>query len=76
MPALVVFRMMEDKLDLKPSDLWMIGDSYKHDITGAINAGWHSLWINRRFLPDPEKLPDISVLSDSDLITALAKEFT
>ena len=74
-PDVELFRMMEDKLDLKPSDLWMIGDSYKHDITGAINAGWHSLWINRRFLPDPERLPDISVLSDADLISALEKTF-
>lgn len=75
-PDVELFRMMEEKLDLKPSDLWMIGDSYKHDIAGAINAGWHSLWINRRFLPDPERLPDVMVLSDSDLISALAKEFT
>lgn len=75
-PDVELFRMMEEKLGLKPSDLWMIGDSYKHDITGAINAGWHSLWINRRFLPDPVRLPDITVLSDADLISALAKEFT
>jgi putative hydrolase of the HAD superfamily len=75
-PDVELFRMMEEKLGLEPSDLWMIGDSYKHDITGAINAGWHSIWINRRFLPDPEKLPTITVLSDTDLISALAKEFT
>ena len=75
-PDVELFRMMEDKLALKPSDLWMIGDSYKHDITGAINAGWHSLWINRRFLPDPGRLPDISVLSDADLVSALKKTFT
>lgn len=75
-PDVRLFRMMEEKLGLNPSDLWMIGDSYKHDITGAIDAGWHSLWINRRFLPDPERLPDVTVLSDADLISALAKEFT
>ena len=75
-PDVRLFRMMEEKLGLKPSDLWMIGDSYKHDITGAIDAGWHSLWINRRFLPDPERLPDVTVLSDADFISALAKEFT
>ena len=75
-PDVELFRMMEEKLDLKPSDLWMIGDSYKHDITGAINAGWNSMWINRRFLSDPEKLPTVTVLSDADLISALAKEFT
>ena len=75
-PDVELFRMMESRLDLSPSDLWMIGDNYAKDITGAIKAGWHSLWINRRGLPAPEKLPDISVLTDTEFAKALEKEFT
>ena len=75
-PDVELFRMMETRLGLSPSDLWMIGDNYDKDIAGAITAGWHSLWINRRGLPAPENLPDISVLTDTEFADALEKEFT
>ena len=75
-PDVELFRMMESRLGLSPSDLWMIGDNYDKDIAGAIAAGWHSLWINRRGLPAPDALPDITVLNDDEFVSALAKEFT
>ena len=75
-PDVELFRMMEERLALSPSDLWMIGDNYDKDIAGAIKAGWHTLWINRRGLPAPESLPDISVLTDSEFVASLEKEFT
>ena len=71
-PDVRLCQMMESLLDLSPSDMWMIGDSYKHDITGAIDAGWHSLWINRRGLPAKEINPDITVLNDDELINAIS----
>ena len=74
-PDIELFRMMEDRLGLSPSDLWMVGDNYDKDIAGAIKAGWHSLWINRRRLPAPKVIPDISVLDDAEFVEALAKEF-
>ena len=70
-PDVRLCQMMESLLDLSPSDMWMIGDSYKHDITGAIDAGWHSLWINRRGLPAQDINPDITVLNDDELINAI-----
>ena len=75
-PDVELFRIMEERLGLSPSDLWMIGDNYDKDIAGAIKAGWHTLWINRRGLPAPESLPDISVLNDSEFVASLEKEFT
>ena len=75
-PDVELFRMMEERLGLSPSDLWMVGDNYDKDISGAIKAGWHSLWINRRRLPAPKALPDISVLNDAEFVEALEKEFT
>ena len=75
-PDLELYRMMETRLGLSASDLWMIGDNYDKDIKGAIDSGWHTLWLNRRGLPDPEVLPDIAVLTDDSFIEALAKEFT
>lgn len=75
-PDAELFQMMEEHLGLSPSDLWMVGDNYDKDIAGAIKAGWHTLWINRRGLPAPEILPDISVLNDAEFVEALEKEFT
>ena len=63
--------MMESRLGLSPSEIWMIGDNYDKDIAPAIKAGWHSVWINRRGLPAPETLPDIEVSSDKELTEAL-----
>lgn len=75
-PDLELYKMMESRLELSPSDLWMVGDNYDKDIAGAITSGWHTLWINRRGLPQPERLPDISVLNDTEFVASLAKEFT
>lgn len=75
-PDAELFSMIENRLALPSSDLWMIGDNYDKDIAGAIAAGWHSLWINRRGLPAPDALPDITVLNDDEFVSALTKEFT
>ena len=53
----------------------MIGDSYKHDISGALNAGWHALWLNRRGITVDGPMPDIEVLTDEELIGKLKEEF-
>ena len=47
-PDVRIFREMEQRLNIVPSDLWMVGDSLKHDIKGASDAGWHTLWFDRR----------------------------
>jgi putative hydrolase of the HAD superfamily len=75
-PDVRLCRTVEEKLGLKPDELWMIGDSYKHDITGAMDSGWHTIWINRRFLPKPDRLPDFEVTSDKELTDLLTSEFT
>lgn len=74
-PDVKIFRIVEDRLGLGPSDIWMIGDSYKHDISGALDAGWHAMWLNRRGLAVDGASPDIEVRDDSDLVAALRREF-
>ena len=78
-PDVRLCRIIEEKLSLKPDELWMIGDNYDKDITGALDAGWHSIWINRRGLPAPERKPDIEVLTDDELtekLIELAKQYS
>lgn len=70
-----IFRLMEERLGLQSSDMWMIGDSYKHDISGALNAGWHALWLNRRGITVDGPMPNIEVLTDEELIGKLREEF-
>ncbi len=39
----------------------MIGDTWKHDIVGAINAGIRPVWINRRMFPKPEPVDVLEI---------------
>ena len=70
-PDVRLFRLMEERLALSPTDLWMVGDNYDKDIVGALDSGWHSIWINRRNLPTPERRPDIEVKTDDELTELL-----
>ncbi len=74
-PDVKIFRMMEERLGLEPSDMWMIGDSYKHDISGALNASWHAVWLNHRGIIADGFAPDFEVLDDEDLAGTLRREF-
>lgn len=75
-PDIKIFRIVEEKLGLNPSDMWMIGDSYKHDIKGALDAGWHAVWLNRNDLATDVPKPDFEVRSDEELTKLLLSEFT
>ncbi|MBB3112647.1 putative hydrolase of the HAD superfamily [Paenibacillus phyllosphaerae] len=44
-----------------------VGDSWRNDIAGAIEAGWRSIWLNRRGAePDTDHVP-YAVMSDMTL---------
>lgn len=68
-PDVRIFRMMEEMLDMEPQQIYMIGDSYANDIAGAVDAGWHSIWMNHhhRSLPDGGKQPEFVVQSEEEL---------
>ncbi|CAN5529367.1 HAD family hydrolase [soil metagenome] len=46
-PLLEVFRHGEALMGSTPEQTLMVGNSYGHDIRGAINAGWKTIWIRR-----------------------------
>lgn len=66
-PDPAIFRIAEQRLAMKPSDLWMVGDSLGGDIKGASLAGWHSVWINRRDEPSGSLSPDLVFRSEYEL---------
>lgn len=40
-------RMESRSGDLEPHEILMVGNSYGHDIKGALMAGWQTVWIRR-----------------------------
>lgn len=41
-----LFQIGLKKLDLKPEEVWYIGNSFKYDMVGARNAGIQGVWLN------------------------------
>ena len=46
----------------------MIGDTWQHDIRGALNAGIKPIWVNRRLIPRPEPIDVLEVKCLRDLL--------
>ena len=47
-PDLYNFQLALDKLNLKPEEILMIGDTYTHDMEPAIKLGINTCWLLRR----------------------------
>jgi len=65
-PEPEVFRQAAEVVGFEPSELLFVGNSYRHDIQPAIQAGWLTAWIRRPsdvppsatgISPQPEELP-------------------
>ena len=46
-PAKGVFDRAAQAVSCEPAECLMVGNSYGHDICGALNNGWHAVWIRR-----------------------------
>jgi len=64
-----IFREALNRMDCKPEDSVMVGDKFKEDILGAVNAGMSAILVNSKLKEDEkeyikkEKL-DIKVISN------------
>lgn len=47
-PDKAIFQMMEASLQISPDELLYIGDSWQHDVIGAMEAGWDAIFLNTR----------------------------
>ena len=70
-----IFHAAEERFGLTPDDLWIVGDSLKHDIAGAKACGWHALWLRRN--PEDTRLvePDLTADSESEMCRLLLTHF-
>ena len=69
-PAIFLFTL--EKLQLKPQDTMMIGDSAERDVVGAQKLGIYAIWLNRNSAPCP---PDIHPDEEIQSLDALTKRF-
>jgi putative hydrolase of the HAD superfamily len=58
---------VQRKLGLFPGELAMVGDSWRDDITGALEAGWTAIWVNRKGVPRPPHPDDADLVEIPDL---------
>ena len=66
-PHRSIFDAALDRAKVTAGEAMMVGDSFKHDIEGALNAGWRAVLLRRsgeRPTNAPEGLPIITTLSD------------
>ena len=47
-PEKEIFEIACNKMNVEPKNCVMIGDRYKTDIEGGINAGIKTIWVNRK----------------------------
>ncbi|MDG5788744.1 HAD-IA family hydrolase [Evansella sp. AB-P1] len=47
-PEKEIFNCLQKRLQLHSKELLYIGDSWKHDVVGAMDAGWDSIFLNTR----------------------------
>jgi len=66
-PHRSIFDRALERAGVKAEDALMVGDSYRHDIEGALSAGWRAVLINRS-AERPAHLP-----ADLPVITTLAE---
>ena len=66
-PHRSIFDTALERAKVKADETMMVGDSFKHDIEGAVNAGWHAVLLRRSGeVPQalPPNVPVITTLPD------------
>ena len=61
-PDLRAFRTVQARLGLFPGEIAMVGDSWRDDISGALEAGWTAIWVNRSGKPRPPHDPEADLV--------------
>lgn len=46
-PDPAIFQAAVRGLEVRPAEAVMVGDSWKNDVTGALNSGMNAVWVNR-----------------------------
>jgi len=66
-PHPAIFRHALSRMNVKPEQALMVGDSWRHDIEGATQCGIDAIWINRTNKSMPRQIEGRNVSSVRDL---------
>lgn len=74
-PQRGIFDYAKRAMRLEDARIWFVGDAYALDMKGAMNAGWGTVWMNRRAntLNQEDARPVCEVHSEKELAEALEK---
>ncbi|GGM27742.1 hydrolase [Paraliobacillus quinghaiensis] len=77
-PAQEVFTIIENKLQIDRTNTIYIGDFFEHDVVGAKQAGWQSIWMNHRHrqVPTTSVKPDKVVYSAKELLEIFQADYS
>lgn len=73
-PSPKIFQYVLQKLQLMPEETVMVGDSYAHDMLGALSVGIPCIWLNRANVPSGNVSPTYTTHSmhkTADLLYAI-----
>lgn len=54
-PAHAIFAYAAATLGCLPGEILHVGDSWEHDVVGALAAGWHAAWLNATPAPTADE---------------------
>ena len=66
-PELRAFEVVQRRLGLFSGEIAMVGDSWRDDVTGALEAGWTAIWVNRKGVERPPHDPGADLVEIQDL---------
>lgn len=73
-PEVTAFRKVQEQFDGENNFIY-VGDSYHHDVLGALSAGWQVIWLNKynRVLSNEESKPDVELHEDTQMLKIIKK---
>ncbi|WLV25592.1 HAD family hydrolase [Aciduricibacillus chroicocephali] len=70
-PDRKMFEKALQEVDLKPNEVWMVGDNMLTDIIGANEMGIYAVWINHECKPTDGAKPDATISRLGELLDLL-----
>ncbi|GBC93271.1 Putative HAD-hydrolase YfnB [bacterium HR15] len=61
-PDPAIFLHVQEQLRLDPKQILFVGNSWEHDVQGALRVGWQAAWLDREGMPVPEPNAPVPVL--------------
>jgi putative hydrolase of the HAD superfamily len=69
-----IFHHVAQKINIRPSELIYIGDSWINDVVAPAKAGWHSIWYNHRNRKQDTDYQPLAVIDHLPLLLNIISE--